>query len=370
VTSITISRHDLVDRLRRTLTVAGVAVALARHAVDEDGQATSTRLPVRPLVLSKVVAETAMLIRAATLAGATELRPELDELAELIAPLARDLSMITTLVMRPTQAFDVATAHIILQALGHRDDAFDRLLDEALSVSCSGPERLPNHRHEHQWLASMRASGVGTRHPTQLAATALAAPLDVLNCSTADLYVLTHLLLHATDMGRRSALLPRPVPEVLADADAGLALALAADNLDLSAELAWIWPLLGQPFSATADHALALLFSAHDRLGFLPGPEFADGGDETHVVSTSYHATIALGLLCAFALSAAPTVIDPTGSLPAITARLRSACDDIDLPRLHGLVSDAFERGAADLPVVQQAASMLKRVAIAGALAS
>ncbi|MDQ2796297.1 MAG: hypothetical protein M3Y06_03930, partial [Actinomycetota bacterium] len=85
--------------------------------------------------------------------------------------------------------------------------------------------------------------------------------------------------MYASDSGRRGTTFPRPVENVLADAETALAVALDDGNLDLAAEALWTWPMLGATPSAIARFAWRLLAAAQDETGLVVGPQFST---ETH----------------------------------------------------------------------------------------
>jgi hypothetical protein len=308
-------REDLSARVHR-------AVHMARRAVDAacappPARASGASEGPAPLYLVKVAGEAAMLMRIVDFLGDADagLRAALAALAARLAPVARGDAVLAGLCRPPAGAIEHASAHVFLADLGLRDDAFDDLLaqlaGDALAV---GPERLPNHDLERHWLMQIRSGAVRRRaaDPALLARTCLAWPLDLLRCSTLDLYVFTHVVMYATDMGRRRARLPRPAREVAAEAEAALAAALDADNLDLAAELLWTWPMLRLPWPAVAVFAFELLAQAQDEHGFLPGPEHARWAgqarpgwrDDEIQLRTSYHATLVMGMTCGAALRA------------------------------------------------------------------
>ena len=89
----------------------------------------------------------------------------------------------------------------------------------------------------------------------------------------------------------------RPVPQLLADAEAMLGDAVARRDHELTAALLTVWPLLGGAWSATARCALDRLLAAHAAYGFLPpvdGPVAPVGDD---VLRAGGAATGALALL-------------------------------------------------------------------------
>jgi hypothetical protein len=298
-----------VRRLHQALLLASRTLDVAL-ACDDGGTDDDLPPSIRPLVLAKVVAEVGILLRCADFVRSADstLAESVDGLARQLAPLARGEAVLVRLCSEPACAIEHAAAHVYLADLGHRDDAFGRFLQEILDGERpGGAERLPNHALEHHWLEQIRC-GAATGAPVDaalLAATCAGAPLDGLGASTQDLYAFTHVVLYATDMGRRGVQWPRPVDQVVADAEAALAAALDADNFDLAAELLWTWPMLALPWSAAANFAFQVLARAQDEHGFLPGPQHADlapAQRDAALLRTSYHANVVLGILCAVAL--------------------------------------------------------------------
>lgn len=401
---------DLLRRVRQ-------AIALAQRAL-QAAQAQPEALPPgpdRPLVLDKVVGEAAMLARFACLAAPHDaaLKADVDALARRLAPLARGERVQARICNDPAGAAVHASAHLLLGQIGHPDPRFDRFLDEIIASRCAGgSEYLPNQRLERQWLGQLHGPAHGPIDPADLLASCAGQALDLLGCSTLDLYLFTHVVLYASDMGQRDAAWPRDTRRLGAEADAALAAALDADNLDLAAELLWTWPMLGLPWSATAQFGFELLAAVQDEHGFLPGPEFAPGRSATpeHLLRTSYHATFVMGMLCAVALrpGRAPMLRSPDAErgdepgapepLPqgllleratqprwpafhasrgragrealaplVVNVALRRAAAASDLGRLRAILEASVgDETLAALPAVQQAASWLLRC---GALA-
>lgn len=308
------SPGDLLRRVRLAIDVAGRAL----HAVLAQGEsrAADAASPcVRPLSPAKVIAEAAMLLRCVSPLRAADasLGDAIDTLAWRLAPHARSDSVLAQLCREPSCAIETAAAHVYLRDLGHPDEAFDSFLQEILDGEpVGGPERLANHALEHHWLTQVFRATVGELavDAPLLARTCVAMPLDVLGSSTSDLYAFTHVVMYASDMGRRAVQWPRPVDEIADEAQAALAAALDADNFDLAAELLWTWPMLGLPWSAAARFAFGVLAEVQDEHGFLPGPEYvlhehearSDAQREDLVLRTSYHANFVMGILCAVAL--------------------------------------------------------------------
>lgn len=329
-------RDDLPGRVRLAVRMARRTVEVAIAATTATPQEEGTRRPP-PLVVGKVVGEAAMLLRAVTFLRGddAELDAEAQALAEALIPHARGDRVIERLCNDAGRALEHASAHLFLADAGYRDDDFARLLDGIVAGNAErGTERLPNHQLELEWLDQIRDRSVDAMRAGEalLAETCLGWPLDVLGCSTIDLYLLTHAVMYASDMGRRAVWLPRPTGEVLRDVEAALAAALDADNFDLAAELLWTWPMLRQAWSPTASFAFDVLARAQDEHGFLPGPDHARwAGDRAHGLSdedlrlrTSYHANVVMGILCAAALHprSAPAPMAPMNADDPGRARL------------------------------------------------
>ena len=410
---------DLIRHVEVALDVAGRALDLALR--DDAPGAERTATDPAPLTLSKVVAETTMLLRVATPLGRTHPRiaRTITRLIHQVAPLARGEELLALLCREPAMALDRAAAHLHLRDLGHDDDGVDRLLAMALHAESAGsPERLPNHELEHEWLRSKwNRTPDPTRLETLLARTCAEGPIDALGATTADLYALTHVVLYATDMGARPVAWPRPLAELATDAEAGLAATLDADNLDLTAELLWTWPMLRMPWSPIATFAFDVLAGAVDEHGFVPGPGYRSAvvatlpspDAEAYALRTSYHATFVFGFVAAvsahtgcvptFDLALTPWSRTPTPSgvvdgllrlvrredrprpwldaferVPAphrppladllVTTALRRAYAANDLAAVREALQVASEGDLLRGPAVRQAAALLRRVAI------
>ena len=336
-------RDDLLGRVH-------LAVRLARRtlkaAVAAEEECLGKGRPDRPaaLVLGKVVGEAAMLLRTtAPLRGEDEtLDVEARLLAVQLVAQARGARVRERLCNDAGGALTHASAHLFLGDAGYPDEAFDRLLGDILEGNeVCGPERLPNHQLEGAWLDQIRRGRVDVEPIDEalLMSTCIDWPLDVLGCSTLDLYMFTHVVMYASDMGRRPVHLRRPVAEIVAEAEAGLAAALDADNFDLAAELLWTWPMLRQPWSPVAGFAFDVLAKVQDAQAFLPGPEYLRWAQqpghglahEEVVLRTSYHANLVMGMLCAVALQSG---LAPPSSLPmaekSLDMGLRSDVDVLD----------------------------------------
>lgn len=421
-------RDDLLGRVHLAVRLARRSLKSAVAAAEEASGGTSEEVPAKggpeqpaALVLGKVVGEAAMLLRTtAPLRGEDEtLDVESRLLAVQLVAQARGARVRERLCNDAGRALEHASAHLFLGDAGYPDEAFDRLLHDILDgEDACGPERLPNHQLECAWLDQIRRGRVDVEPIDEelLVATCIGWPLDVLGCSTLDLYMFTHVVMYASDMGRRTVPLPRPVEDILAEAEAGLAAALDADNFDLAAELLWTWPMLRQPWSAAAIFAFELLARVQDEHAFLPGPHYARWAGspacglahEDVVMRTSYHATLVMGMLCAITLQpgAAPVsaersvaaggridgdlldVMPPRTTMPrwqrdfaALDERervaLTSLCFSVwfrraasanDIPRLRAALAATLEHDDCDGPSAHQALRRLQRITAIGRL--
>jgi hypothetical protein len=318
---------DLVRRLLQALQVTGTALTIAgldpsgRERAEDDASGASGLKSIA----GKVVAEAAMLLYAAAPVKHVDGRvgEATDALAARIAPHARSEGVLAAICLDPGLAVDHAVAHILLSALGHVDSAVDDLLAASLAMGPAfGPERLAHRRLERAWLAriwprvwptegSLIEDGVA---PGAVAESSLGRPLDALGATRFDVYAFTHAAMYASDLGARAVRLARRPDEIAADAVAALALGVLTNDHDLTAEILLTSPLLGWSWGAEAAFAFAWLAGVQDQLGFLPGSSFeparhgALSGDSANVyaISTSYHTTIVMGLLCAALLRAKP----------------------------------------------------------------
>lgn len=407
-------QSDLVRRVSRVLDFAAQAV----HALATSGWPETEEVDSKShlgISYEKVVAETAMLLFCAAsvqhLSGA--LQERVGNLVALLAPLARSESMLAGLCADPGLAHERAVAHAVVSRLGYPEPLVDRLLQECKALDSQfGPERLPLCRLAHEWLA--RVWGACTPvYPERglLGRSMLGRQLDVLGATRFDVYSFTHAIIYATDFGGRRTRLPRPKPMIAADADAALGLSLDIDDFDVTAELAMTWPMLDLPWSPTATFAFGLMSTAHDELGFLPGPTFepkqyeasTDDKRSHYIFSTSYHTTYVMGMLCAAALgegrcppkvvaaagsagsgSALVSMLEETAERPRwraafglfspsqqdavapliLTILLRRAKDRGDLRGLRSILELALAHGLVEGPSVQQASALLRRSAL------
>ena len=394
-------------------------VVRAVVAARDEGVRATPPSGAPPLNRDKVDSEAAMLLRAALpLADRVPgLRASLIRLgAELAAPAPAEVAV--RLCLHPGVALDLALVPLHLAALGLGDPRLEPLLEDLFGQDrLRGPERPPHRELEQQWLHGLWSGGT---EPAEFAravsASCLAWEFDHLAGTTDDAYAFTHAILYASDHGRRSVALPRPVPAITADAEAILAVALDAGNHDVAAEALWTWPMLGvdePPLAARARDLLAVVSTGR---GFLPGPGFDPAIHEqlplperdAYVLRTSYHTTLVHGLLLASVLdggmhrpgaapSAAPARPGAASALlpccppragaqewwsrvaslpaaeqdalaPALAAMaLRRAAVNADLAALRDILGLVTSYRLAETPAVRQARLLLRRaVACAG----
>lgn len=318
--------------MRRTVD----ALEMSKRAVETlVGGGIASDTPADNLLSTKIVAETAMLLLFVTpIRSVDERIPKLLEaIAALLIPHARSQHVVASICMEPGLAVDHAVAHLILSRLGYLDPELDRLLAQALAMGADfGPERLHHRRLEREWLARLWPVGEAqSRRDARkmsrlLTESMLGRPLDALGSSRLDCYAFTHSLIYVSDLGTRSATLPRKSSDIAADATAALAFSLDGDDFDLTAELLLTWPMLRLSWSPSASFAFHVLVDVHDELGFLPGLSFDRSRyDHLHgsqrmpyALATSYHTILVMGFLSAAALLPGPA---PAASVPATRRR-------------------------------------------------
>ena len=298
---------DLVTRVERALELATEAIALvgAEHPTVD-----LYALEAPP---DKVIAETAMLVRAAAAVPAS-LAPGVSARAHALAreliPHARHPRVAVGIALHPALARDYAAAHLVLTRLGYPDRDFDRALARALAApTAAARERLPHRELEQDWLASL--VGEPARFTGALERTALVQGVDLLTGSRDDIYALTHALLYATDFGNQ---MPTPSESVdlRATVQSAVAGALDDDDFDLAGELLLAWPFSGAAWGPVPSFAFAVLAHVEDEVGVLPslaldGVAYAQQPPESrrsYVTAATYHTGFVMGLLCAAVLRA------------------------------------------------------------------
>ena len=379
------SPRDLLEPLRRALTRSSRVLEL---------------LPPQTAMLPKVLGECAMLVHAAAPLRGTApwLRNAVDTLADRVAAGTRTSETALRILFEPAYALDHASAHLLLEAAGYPDPAFHQQVVSAIGsrhLRCDGPERLPHRELEQLWLGTMLGLADDDAEAAVLASSALGRPLDALSASRLDVYAFTHCVMYAHHLGRRHPRLPRPPEEVLADAEAGLALAVDSADLDLAVELLLTWPLMGLPLGPVAGHVLERVLRTESGLGFLPGLGYDPAHDEVTALLTNYHPATVMGMFAALAIRAgtevpAPTTTSPSrlaslagawpGPVPSwveetmasdcsagaeplvLTAALRAAIARTDVRAVRALLTIALELDLAHGPAVGAAAALLVRL--------
>jgi hypothetical protein len=403
-------KADLVRRVLRVLDFAAQAVKSLPTDGWPDAEDAESKNPLGVLY-EKVIAETAMLLLSAASVQDVDkgIRERVDHLAALLVPLARSEPMLAGICAEPRRASHHAVAHTVLRRLGYPDALVDQLMVESRVLGNQLGEELPQDRLEQEWVGRMWCDFTPARpERALLARSMLGRQMDVLGCTRFDVYSFTHAIIYATDLGGRRTHLPRSSSAIAADADAALGLCLEIDDFDITAEVIMTWPMLALAWSPTAIFAFGLLAAADDHRGFLPGPTFdsnryeASTHDErsSHALTTCYHTTYVMGILCAAALrrrcfppkavplagsagsgsalmglldrktaeprwraafdALSPGQQDAVGPL-VLTILLRRAKDHGDLRGIRTALEVALAHGLLELPAVQQAVAFLRR---------
>ncbi|MBK7820481.1 MAG: hypothetical protein IPJ61_05240 [Tessaracoccus sp.] len=361
------------------------AVRLARRVVAASrGPRGTDAAPA--LIGEKVRNEAAMLLRSAwpLRTSTPDLSAELDGLADDLA--TRDVGELgVRLCLHPGIAIDLALVPLHLRDISRSDPRVDALLDAILNDRLHGPERPANRQLEQLWLQSLWTGEVDSTAVDAVAhSSCLAWEFDHLSGTTDDAYAFTHAILYATDHGRRRIPLPRPVDQIVADADGILAVALAAENYDVAAEILWTWPMLHIPWSQLAVEAWHLLANIALTTGFLPGPGFDEAildrlpaaEQDAYLLQTSYHTTLVHGMLLAAAVGPAAPALPAfltsrqTHTDPAtVTMALRRAVATADIAAIATIVRDADDSGLPATPALRQSRRLLATAAVCAKLA-
>src|SRR6516165_907085 len=130
-------RGDLIRRVQQSLDIAGSVVdaALRDGRLDHplkrtssDPQISKIFSQIRPLVVIKVVAEAAMLLRCVAFLRHVDeqIASAIDDLAQKLILPARGKQLLAALCLEPALALDHAAAHIHLTDIGYPDAAVDR----------------------------------------------------------------------------------------------------------------------------------------------------------------------------------------------------------------------------------------------------
>jgi uncharacterized protein DUF6895 len=261
----------------------------------------------------KVVAEAALLGLIAARTRRPETLRRVHELAQRLSPRARDARTAAALVRHPAAVSAIGVAHRALDALGHSDLDFDRVLEHAESQAAAAePERLPFRAMDRRWTAAL-----ATGHPAVmddlLAGTLLVRPVHPVYLERSDAYAWTHAAFYVADFG---SVAPPVVldPALLVTAlRSMLSWTLASADYDLAVELVIAARVLRLPVTAHEIAARHVVLDTWNRLGRLPGPchALAERPDDPHArraydVATCYHTVFVLGLA-----AAVDTVMEP-----------------------------------------------------------
>lgn len=298
---------DLERRVNSALDFAAVAVS----DFGETGYVDEVR-PALGFGPEKVVAEAAML--AYVVQGASEsrgVRDRVDALARQLAPLVRSPRALSDMALNPDQVFRRAVPHVLLTALGHRDDAFDDFAaDQCARVLSHAVDQPATVLAERRWVTTVWGRQFPTLQDAE-SGTVLTHPFDLLVGSREDPYGLTHLLFYVTDFGRvATAALGRPHAAILADVESLVIRYLDQGDYDLVGELLMAWPQLREEWSPVAAFAFRVLAHVEDEVGVLPcgnvDPErlaTLTGAERTRYArAASYHTALVMGFLCAAGL--------------------------------------------------------------------
>lgn len=360
----------------------------------------------------KVIAETGLLLLAASTVSDEDVAALVRELARELVPHARSDRILMGLALEPAAAWDYAQAHVFLTRLALPDAGFDRVLTASETAqSARGRERVPYRVLERSWLRSgLLSTSPTTDHATLVGDGVLEHPVDLLMGSREDLYAFSHALMYVGDFGLHPAPWPRPPSDICAEAEGALGWCLDQQDYDLSAELLLAWPQSGTHWSATSAFGFRVLATVEDKAGFLPSHTVRldrlrelEGDDHTdYLLASTYHTIYAMGLLCSMALQSAkapPASIPVGGTIPGaaeqiepflpsvdrtphwateyqhlnraerdalapllLSIAVRRCVDARQFSSVHQLLSIAQKMGLADTPFASQAAELLGRL--------
>jgi hypothetical protein len=299
---------DLVDRLCRAIDISRKSLALfSERGYSETESVENNFRPDKP------IAEASMLLYAASaVSHHRKVADRVEDVARLIAPLARSKRIMLSMLLCPSLSVEFAVPHVLLSKLGYTDPQFDEFLALCLSSQASrGHERPPFASLERCWILELW-SGVDAGDDWQIdaAQSVLNWPIDLIGGLKEDAYALTHLVVYSTDFGNRLKPLPRDSSIILAKARSFLARCLDEEDYDLAAEMLMIWPELCAPWCASSSFAFRVLITIEDQVGVLPSVRTKsdrlaslEGEARTgYAVATAYHTALVMGLLCAVAL--------------------------------------------------------------------
>ncbi|MDQ2796298.1 MAG: hypothetical protein M3Y06_03935 [Actinomycetota bacterium] len=179
---------DLTNRVHGALRIAAAAVDAA---TGPEPPALPDLPGIGPLVPSKVLGETCLLLRAAhraaTLCGDAVLRAAVSALARTVAPHVRSTDLLASLCVRPDTALDEGFGHLHLRDIGLPDPTVDDLLDRVVPANGHpGLERTPTRALEQLWLRFLWTGPAPIMSPVETAlldSSVIGRPLDPLTCS-------------------------------------------------------------------------------------------------------------------------------------------------------------------------------------------
>jgi hypothetical protein len=274
---------------------------------------TDRESPVYSFGPEKPIAETAMLIYAASASGHRPgIASRVEELARLLVPHARSEGVLVDIALHPALAFKFAVPHILLTRLGYADARFDVFLRSCISSQAiNGHDRPPSASLERRWISRLwtgQDPDAGWR--ADLLDSVLNWPIDILGGLRDDAYAFTHLLMYCTDFGFQPRRLPRRRSAILGEADSLLARYIDAEDYDLAGEVLLAWPLTGAAWSPSAAFGFRVLASVEDQVGVLPCGNInhtrltrLEGEERVrYALGTAYHTAYVMGFLCATSL--------------------------------------------------------------------
>jgi hypothetical protein len=368
--------------------------------------------PVYSFGPEKPVAETAMLIYAASASGhRPNVAKRVDEIAQLLAPHARSERVLVEIALHPALAFKFAVPHVLLTKLGYRDAPFDDFLKSCVaSQARNGHDRPPSASLERRWISSLwTGQNSDACFDADLRNSVLNWPIDILGGLRDDVYAFTHLIMYCTDFGFQPRRLPRSRSIILGEAGSMLAKYLDAEDYDLSGEILLTWPLTGAAWGPLAAFGFRLLASVADQVGVLPCGNInldrlakLEGEERArYALGTAYHTAYVMGFLCAAALrpgTVPPAKIAGQSFEKACLSRLLHYVDDAqghwqaefsslqdkeqliltplildlaimqkcrrhDYEALREILSLAYNYNIASSPMCRQATELLERIA-------
>lgn len=286
----------------------------------------------------KVLSETAVLLLVAARADDGRHGPAIAELAERLVAPGRSAAVRLAVAASPSRAPWLGLAHAVLTKLGFPDPQFDNLLRQTLaSPTAEACEREPHRILDARWMRSLLTGGV-VSHADVAPFGVLGKGLDLLTGSTNDGYALTHALFYATDFGRLPLDPVRSLDDILDDVEGAVAVALDADDLDLTAELLMAPAILRSAWRPVLSLAWHVLDGIWEDAGVVPSPGLdvagyraAQGAERTRIVlRDTYHTMCAAGLLYGTLLATdrAPPARAPSTPEPDATRWLRTLQDE------------------------------------------